>query len=202
MNGEEMRAALIAAFDKLEVLGPPAKLEAIINGLLAIGSAPVLDDHEREVTLRSFREVGSRQTRAELNRLFRAAEKLGNAIEALHQPAILALADAGCCPDRKSITSALRKLAGKAHDATAYVKNREPNLSHRRDRRALVVARIIVDRYEELFGRRTDLPGQSPGLAGLIKDVFAVIGVPGNHVAALQAVLKEREESDVLKEVI
>ena len=164
MNRTEMWTALEAAFETRGM--SDAKRSALtrtLHLLVGIGQTPGLSVERQKVVLRSLRRLGAKEARCELDRLANAADKFVEAIEALHAPSTAALARAGVfnVNDEPSL-EAYRALAGKASTAKALVES-DNGLKRPRDLRPQMVAYIIANAYEEIWGGNVNLPGPDAG---------------------------------------
>jgi hypothetical protein len=65
--------------------------------------------------------------------------------------------------------------------------------------RARIAAGLIGAGCEQIFGYRADLPSGAPGLEGLMKKIFAILGIKGSERAALRGWLKQREATAAAK---
>jgi hypothetical protein len=108
MSPEEMRAELGAAFDDFDECEPPAAFGAIaaqakrtkiacaVDELVALGQnrGPALSEEYEAWLAHSSRQAGRKTGEAELERIARAALKLADAFEAVHEPTHIALIEA------------------------------------------------------------------------------------------------------------
>jgi hypothetical protein len=193
VNAEEMRAALVIAFEELGVTGDQSALHRLIDQLVTIGQAPGLSEERQEIVRRSLRWAGRAASAKELERLAEATEAQVARIEALHRPATSALAKAGARNvNDEFFLHAQRQLAAKARAAKALIE--DVGLKRTPDLRPRMVAGLVASAYEKFLGRHADLPNQSHGLEGLVQKVFKIMGLRATAKAALRAALQAREE--------
>jgi hypothetical protein len=187
MNAQEMREAFTALFEKINLNRNQDALERFVDTLVMIGQTPGLPEKRQEVVRRSLRRAGRTQSIRELEELAAAAEKFVKAVEALHAPAMHALAWADVRNiNNEPFLQADRGLAEKARAARAFL-DETVGIERPQDLRPKVIAGLVVKAYGELYGGRPDLPNQSPGLEKLLAEVFAILGIRASAKAALRA---------------
>ena len=196
------RRALTKANDGWE-LRPNSKtrLMTALDRLTLI-AAQIKNPPKPAPRVEQFRQVGRESARRELDKLAEAAERVIRCVDALHQPAILALADRGIM--RGHVIRGARSLAAEARAADI---SRVPTVAGRgrpKNNLSIVVAATVVRDFERLTGARADLPADAPaedvrGLTSLVADVFKGMGIKANAKAAIKAALAERNKNTLGK---
>jgi hypothetical protein len=194
---DDLRAAIAAVFEEL---GPPtnkaAELALAIDNLAVFGQARHLPEDIAAVRLRSYRGASRKTSEAELDKITRTAEKLVAALEGLHAPALRALTQCGAgTAHGDPYLRALRHLAERARAAKDQIGEDESGAGPEQRHKpfAVIIARVVIFHYLEIFpDRRPDLPSGAPGLEGLLRKIFVVLGIRESHKAALRAAIEER----------
>jgi hypothetical protein len=187
-NPNDARSRIAAAFDRLKP--PPGSEEQvkIVIDLLAIMAAnprPL-----RDVRPQSYRKVSAATTRKELDRLLGGLQQTLAASRAFHAGAIVALANRGVL--RSRYEGVLQQLATEVEAAKADIKPQTPDAARPRNVKVIVVTSILLDAYEKIFRVNADLPNQTRGLPGLIREIFVVLDIGANPRASLADALVER----------
>jgi hypothetical protein len=146
------RAAVIAACDSLSP-GPDKQLmiAAFASTMthLARGAYGVAG-----TTPNRFRQIGRATSERELNDLARHARKVATLFERLHEPAILALADAGLFGTiRLGLPAELRLIADQCDAANVENMSIAGKRGPKENTRAIVLGRIAARAYVDLTGR-------------------------------------------------
>jgi hypothetical protein len=132
----------------------------------------------------NFSPAGRNTCEKELAALAKAAAKLRKAVEALHEPSLLALARIGIGDDsRAGLPSVLRDIEARAPKAD--LKDIPPDAGRRRppDNRRNVIAHIVGDTYQCLTGKRPtfttdkDTSSRRGPWADFLTEVFAAFGL-------------------------
>lgn len=182
------REAIEAAFRHLPLL--KGKEDAL---QIAVSMLTNMDNTGLGTLPPKFSAVGRTQTAKELKELARLADTLAEHIDALHEPAILALVNVGLHEVRLKLPPTLRDIAKQARQMdldqvpTALLGGKPAN------KRAHAIADILAYHYRVLTGeepsRRFDpysgsAASQGPFIA-LVTEVFAALGLRENaeHVA-------------------
>ncbi len=187
-------ARLDAAFGRVPWLLPgPAtqvRLRMAVNRLAIIAAAAA--DRPAPGPPVAFEVVGRSRSLAELEAVAAAADPdaLAAALAALHEPAILALANHGIVRELApgpNLSARARAAAGSLATLPDPKGGRRPNNLRR------VVALLVVEDFEALSGGDPDKPGSSAGLVRLAREVYAVLGIhDADPRAAIAAALEER----------
>ncbi len=177
----------------LQFLDDPPALDWAVSLLTRLATGPTPGD------VHAFQTVGRRRTREDLEALVRAVERgdraaLTEAVNALHAPAILALAN-GWLPALlrgellSSDPASSDGLAAYIRLTAATVRVRSPKGGRPANRFAHGVARIVVHYVEAM-----DLPfDERQGvLIPLVADVFRILRVRASASGVVKALLKRQ----------
>jgi hypothetical protein len=173
--------------------GSEAHLRAAVNRL-----AIIVQHSASTAPPDQFREVGRKATRKELDKLAAAAKAVVACVDALHKPAILALADRGVM--REPILRWARSLVEGAQNTDVSGVSIAAGTGRPGNNLATVVAANVIRDFERLTGGRADFPadsvkGGSRGLVPLVRDVFAALAIKADAKASVSAALAERAKN-------
>lgn len=139
-----------------------------------------------------FRDAGVSATKAELKSLADTSAKMVAALRGLHQPAILALADAGFL-DRIGLLRTMQAVAKSARAAKRLVDEavkRGSSVPPRRGRTPdpvpSVIARLVARHFRAMVGAEPNADGRGSRFATMLEAVFEAAEIEGNarHYAA------------------
>ena len=191
-----IEAAYRRAMKRWELLpDSEAHLTEMLDRLTII-AATVANPPKPAPRIEQYRDVGRNSSRRELDKLAEAAETVIRCVDALHQPAILALAGRGMM--RAPIVQSIRKLADEARAADVSGDPAVAGRTRPKNDLARGVAANVIGDFERLTGARADLPADAPvgggrGLAPLVTQVFKAMGIKANAKAAIKAALAGAE---------
>lgn len=181
------REAIEAAFRRLPLLtGKEDSLRMAVNMLANVDcSGPGTPPPK-------FSAVGRNQTSKELQKLARLADALAECIDALHEPAILALADAGL-EVRLKLPSSLRDIAKRARQTDLDQLPAAPHGGKPTNNRAHAIADMLAYHYHALTGEEpsrhfdpySDNDTSRSPFVTLVDEMFRAMGLHVNaeHVA-------------------
>jgi hypothetical protein len=190
MPDDDPRPRIAEAFDRLM---PPAASAEEVKRVVALLVIMAQGQPPANVRPQSYRKVGTDTTFKELDRFLAGVREVLAASEAFHEGAILAFGERSVL--RTSYEGILQWLATEGEAAKAHIKPQQPDRGRPRDDRAITVARIVMNAYEKIFDANANLPNQTPGLPGLVREIFAVLHIAANPRASLATALAERASS-------
>lgn len=133
-----------------------------------------------------FSPIGRKTCERELAVLTAAATRLADALEQLHEPTVLALAQVGfAASQRRGLPDMLRAVGDQAKRADVSEVALRSGRGRRPDRRSEAVARIAGSAYRSLTGKRptytTDptTSRRSGNWPAFLQAIFAAIGIEG-----------------------
>jgi len=191
------RELIEAAFCGLPLRkGRKGYLQSVISIICAIdcagpGKAP-----------RRFEQVGRTKTRNELEKLAHPGSDLVECFNALHEPAILALAKFGFCREQGKPPEKLRAIAKKAAESDlSWVPETIPG-GRPQNRCAHAIATMLAYYYEMLTGKKptrsVDPYKDSDSACGpfidLVKNVFKALGIRVNAEDIARSAIKRRKK--------
>jgi hypothetical protein len=183
------------------------KILPAMDGRLATFIQPLADLSPASAIPSKFRKTSKATCIKELTELQACAAKLIKCLDALHEPAIVALADHGFCNERRVVSQLARQLVNAADSAAKSGEDVPPDKREGRGRprkpQPLVVARMLAHNYRTLTGKRptirthagNDKEGQAYGpYLELVKAVFEAIGIDANAESMAKTAIRALKE--------
>jgi len=154
----------------------------------------------------NFQKASKAKCKNELMAMALQAKKLSKCLEQLHQPSILALADAGFWKLRTELTLLCQQAVEAANLADVSKISPEPTRGRPREPQSYGIAKILAYEFQRVTGKSptisvpSDTSKKAGGpFIGLIKAVFSTIGINASHEAVAKQAIKDTREGRGLR---